>query len=113
MTLQELMATLHGHPDDLKFADVLETIDAEFEFTPCAFVNGDVHNTADENQGSCKVLCFAHKAGLAEGVALKLFAEHYRSVLADPKGTDHANIRQFMKRGWMGVSFNGSPLKKK
>lgn len=113
MTLQQLMAALHGNPDELMFADVIAAIDAEFEFTPTAFVNGDLHNSALENQGSCKVLCFAHKAGLAEGVALKLFAEHYRAVLAEPKGTDHQNIRQFMKRGWMGVSFDGAPLKKK
>lgn len=113
MTLQELMAALHGNPDTLMFDDVLLAIDAEFDFTPCAFTNGELHNSALENQGSCKVFCFAHKAGLAEGIALRLFAEHYRAVLANPEAYDHQNIRQFMKRGWKGISFNGSPLKKK
>lgn len=113
MTLQDLMAALYGNPESLKFDEVLATIDSEFEFTPCAFTNGDLSNSVQENQGSCKVLSFAHKAGLAEGVALKLFAEHYRDVLENPEGNNHQNIRQFMKRGWMGVSFNGSPLKKK
>lgn len=113
MTLKELLAALYQHPETLKFDDVLAAIDSEFEFTATAFVNGDVHNGAHENQGSAKVLAFAHKSGLAEGIALKLFAEHYRDVLADPEGSSHQNIREFMRRGWMGVSFAQPPLKKK
>ncbi|MDX1341224.1 MAG: HopJ type III effector protein [Reinekea sp.] len=113
MTLKELMAAVYQHPESLMFADVISAIDSEFDFTPSAFVNGELHNTETENQGSCKVLCFAHKAGMSEGHTLALFGEHYRDVLADPNGTGHANIRQFMARGWMGVSFAKPPLKKK
>lgn len=113
MTLQELLGTLYQQPEKLNFEDVLKAIDAEFEFTPSAFANGDLHNSQTENQGSCKVFAFAHKAGLSEGHTLKLFAEHYRDVLADPDGSSHQNIRQFMQRVWMGVSFATPPLKKK
>jgi hypothetical protein len=113
MTLQELMAALYQHPETLIFAEVIETIDSEFDFTPSAFVNGELQNSETQNQGSCKVLCFAHKSGLAEGITLKLFAEHYRAVLADPEGDAHQNIRQFMSHGWKKVSFHKPPLKKK
>jgi len=113
MTLQELMAALYQHPETLMFSEVIAAIDSEFDFTPSAFTNGSLHNQETENQGSCKILCFAHKANLSEGHTLALFAEHYRDVIADPNGTTHQNIRQFMTRGWMGVSFAKKPLKKK
>jgi hypothetical protein len=32
-------------------------------------------------------------------------------VLKNPDGTDHQNIRNFMKHGWDGVRFEGEPLK--
>ncbi|WP_245840531.1 HopJ type III effector protein [Ohtaekwangia koreensis] len=41
---------------------------------------------------------------------LSLFAEHYRSVLENPDGTDHQNIRQFMLHGWPGIIFEGQAL---
>lgn len=113
MTLNDLLAALHSTENELVFADVLATIDAEFDFTPSAFVNGNLQNSAEENQGSCKVFSFAHQAGLNEELTLKLFAEHYQDVLADSEGTGHQNIRQFMQHGWAKVSFAQSPLKKK
>jgi hypothetical protein len=113
MTLNDLLAAVYADSQTLEFTDVLAAIDAEFEFTPSAFVNGELQNGEHENQGSCKVLCFAHKAGLSEGHALRLFAEHYRDVKADPNGSSHQNIRQFMKHGWHKVSFEKKPLQKK
>ncbi len=112
MTLNDLLAAVYQQPETLMFDDVLKTIDAEFEFTPSAFVNGALQNGADENQGSCKVLSFAFKAGLNDVNTLTLFAEHYRDVLANPHGDNHQNIRQFMRKGWKGISFQLSPLKK-
>ncbi|WP_317170712.1 HopJ type III effector protein [Paraflavitalea devenefica] len=41
------------------------------------------------------------------------FAEHYQSVLNNPDGTDHQNIRQFMAHGWPGVVFEGKALLEK
>ena len=113
MSLSSLLAKLYQEPESLVFADVLATIDEEFEFTPSAFANGVIHNQASENQGSCKVLAFANQAGLSQVHALNLFAEHYRDGLANPSGDSHQNIRQFMERGWQGVSFERPPLKKK
>ncbi|TCS43753.1 HopJ type III effector protein [Reinekea marinisedimentorum] len=113
MTLNELLAAVYSAPESLEFQQVLAAIDAEFEFTPAAFSNGTVNNSETENQGSCKVLSFAHQAGLSEAHTLQLFAEHYRSVLASPDGSDHQNIRQFMAHGWKGVSFSGKALVKR
>ncbi len=45
---------------------------------------------------------------------LLLFSEFYREdVLKNPEGTDHQNIRNFMKFGWEGIVFEGEALKKK
>lgn len=93
-----------------KFADVIAYIDAHYQHTPTAFKNGAQINSADQNQGSAKVLSFAQLQGLDQAQTLALFAEHYQSVLATPEATDHQNIRQFMQHGWDGVSFEGSSL---
>jgi AraC-like DNA-binding protein len=113
MNLKDLLAAVYGNSQTLTFQQVLEAIDAEFDFTPSAFVNGQQQNNETENQGSCKVLSFASQAGLSEAHTLRLFAEHYRSVMANPDGNDHQNIRQFMQQGWKGVSFEKKALIKR
>jgi hypothetical protein len=56
------------------------------------------------------VFSFAKLEGLNQQDTLKLFAEHYASVLATPEASDHQNIRQFMQNGWDGVKFEGEAL---
>jgi hypothetical protein len=41
------------------FDDVLNHINAHYEFTPTTFNNGAVNNPAGQNSGSCRVLAFA------------------------------------------------------
>ena len=93
-----------------KFADVLAHMDARYAFTPTAFSNGETHNEAGQNNGSCKVFAFAQLEGLSAAQTLQLFAEHYAAVLATPTESDHANIRNFMRAGWGGIDFAGAPL---
>lgn len=95
------------------FNDVIAYIETKYTHTPTAFVNGAQENAADQNQGSAKVLAFGQLEGLSVEDTLKLFAEHYQSVLDTPEGKDHQNIRQFMANGWEGVSFAGNALTQK
>ena len=92
------------------FKDVIAYIDSMYIHTPTAFKNGNQENDADQNQGSAKVFAFGKLNELSEADTLKLFAEHYQSVLATPEGSDHQNIRQFMQYGWSGISFSGEAL---
>lgn len=92
------------------FNDVIAFIESKYTHTPTAFKNGAQENAADQNQGSAKVLAFGKLENLSVEDTLKLFAEHYQSVLDTPEGTDHQNIRQFMANGWEGVSFDGTAL---
>ena len=92
------------------FKDVIAYIDSKYSHTPTAFKNGNQENAADQNQGSAKVFAFSKLNELSEADTLKLFVEHYQSVLATPSGTDHQNIRQFMQNGWSGISFSGEAL---
>lgn len=94
----------------LNFADVIAFIEQHYAYTPQKFVNGYVHNSAGENVGSSKVFGFAKLHGLNQLDTLKLFAEHYRSVLATPQGTDHANIRNFQRFGWQAFLMEHNPL---
>lgn len=93
-----------------QFSDVLAYIDQHYHYTPTAFRNGAQYNQAGENQGSAKVFSFAQLHQLEHEQTLSLFAEHYVGVLADPTGSSHQNIRQFMQRGWQGIEFSGQAL---
>ncbi|WP_374294942.1 HopJ type III effector protein [Acinetobacter sp.] len=106
--LNDLLARLEA--GTAQFADVISLIDMHYQHTPTAFQNGAQHNSAEQNQGSAKVLSFAKLNGLDQAQTLRLFAEHYQSVLATPEGTDHQNIRQFMANGWYGVTFESEAL---
>jgi hypothetical protein len=96
--------------DSLTFKEVIEFIEIYYLHQPTAFKNGEVHNEATQNQGSAKVLAFAQLNNLNEEDTLYLFADHYQSVLNNPNGTDHQNIRQFMIHGWRGIVFEGQAL---
>lgn len=96
--------------DSLPFKDVIEFIETYYQHQPTAFKNGDLRNEATQNQGSAKVFTFAQLNKLSQEDTLHLFAEHYRSVLENPAGTDHQNIRQFMIHGWSGIIFEGQAL---
>lgn len=94
----------------LAFKDVIGFIETHYQHRPAAFKNGEAYNEATENQGSAKVFAFAQINKLSETDTLYLFAEHYQAVLNTPSGTDHQNIRQFMKHGWAGISFQSEAL---
>lgn len=93
-----------------QFADVLAWIEQRYQHTPTAFNNGNQVNTAEQNQGSAKVLRFAQLQQLNQQDTLALFAEHYQNVLDNPTADNHQNIRQFMQHGWDGVEFLGDVL---
>jgi hypothetical protein len=92
------------------FSGVIQFIETYYNHQPTAFKNGDAYNEATQNQGSAKVFAFAQLNNLNSADTLYLFAEHYQAVLANPEGTDHQNIRQFMKNGWEGINFEGEAL---
>ena len=94
----------------LAFADVLALIGEQYDYQPTEFCNGELVNVAGSNEGSCKVFSFAKLHDLTEAQTLSLFGEHYRDVLADPNGSGHQNIRQFMQSGWQGIVFKGVAL---
>lgn len=96
--------------NSLMFAAVLSFIEHNYIHQPTAFKNGDTYNEATQNQGSARVFAFGKINNLSEQDTLHLFAEHYQAVLANPNGSDHQNIRQFMAHGWAGVAFEGEAL---
>lgn len=107
MTEQELL-----QQSDINFPDVMQVIADNYQYQATAFKNGDTYNEAGTNEGSCKLFAFAQMHGLDEAKTLALFGQFYQDVLATPEGDDHANIRNFMKTGWAGIAFEGTPLTK-
>ena len=69
-----------------------------------------VENAQGQNEGSLKVFALGRLNGFTPEQALAAFGEHYRDVQATPEGTDHQNIRQFMRHGWLGIAFASVPL---
>ena len=109
--LQQFRACL-GDPA-FAFAETLAFVAAHYDYQPSAFRNGAVASDAGQNEGSCKTLGLALLEGLSLEETLQCFGEHYRSVLATPEGSDHANIRALMQHGLDAVQFGQAPLRAK
>jgi hypothetical protein len=111
MTVDSFLKTLRTAPESVSFDDTMAAIAAAYTFTPAAFTNGDIVNAAGQNSGSCKLLAFAKLNELNKEETLACFGAYYREdVLQHPQGTDHQNIRNFIKYGWDGVKFEQMPL---
>lgn len=109
-----ILEQLEKNPETIVFQEIIEYIDAHYDFTPTGFTNGETTNEAGQNNGSCKIFSFAKKHNLSVEKTLALFGDFYRKdVLENPNGTDHQNIRNFMKTGWEGISFEGEALTEK
>lgn len=109
-----LLNQIKNAPEHIDFKEVIPYIDKHYDFTPTKFTNGNAINEANENNGSCKVFSFAKLNDLSKEQTLALFGAFYREdVLGNPTGSDHQNIRNFMKSGWARISFAGEVLKKK
>ncbi|WP_209331205.1 HopJ type III effector protein [Lunatimonas salinarum] len=109
-----LLDQIRQNPQEIAFSEVIAHIDAHYEFYPTRFTNGDMVNEAGQNNGSCKLLFFAQELGLDAATTLQLFGDYYRTdVLKNPEGKDHQNIRNFIRYGWNGVLFEGTPLQRK
>ncbi|KMQ60813.1 type III effector [Chryseobacterium sp. BLS98] len=109
-----LLEQLKNNPETIQFKEVIAYIDENYDFTPSSFKNGDTVNEAGQNNGSCKVFSFAKLQGFSKDQTLSLFGEFYREdVLKNPEAADHQNIRNFMRYGWDGISFEGESLQQK
>jgi len=114
MELNNFLQRLNDAPDSIAFNEVIALIESLYDFTPTTFSNGGLVSEAGQNSGSCKIFSFAQLQGLTEQQTLACFGAYYRDdVLLHPEGTDHQNIRNFIKTGWAGISFQGSALSAK
>lgn len=111
---QSLLDQLTNAPESVEFEQVMAVIAAEYEHVPSGFTNGEQVNSAEQNQGSCKILGFARLNSLSEEATLHCFGKFYREdVLLHPEGKDHGNIRAFMRTGWAGVDLPETALTRK
>ncbi|RKS99237.1 HopJ type III effector protein [Flavobacterium sp. 123] len=114
MSTTSFLEKLKSTPEAVTFAETIAVIEENYTFTPTAFQNGLQHNDAGENSGSCKLFAFAKVLQLTETETLACFGAYYsEEVLGDPSGTNHQNIRNFMKTGWSGIQFEGEALQLK
>lgn len=111
MKLNKFLAALKKNPRKNSFLKTIDVIGEHYDFIPTAFNNGSLENKAGENNGSCKIFAFAQLHDLTEEETLACFGDYYfEEVLKNPEGTDHPNIRNFMKAGWEGIHFKGTAL---
>ena len=87
------------------FDETIAMIDKHYNYFAVSFTNGDLVNAANTNTGSAKVFSFGLMTKMDVDTTLRLFGEHYDAVKANPSGSDHQNIRNFMKNGWAGITF--------
>jgi hypothetical protein len=111
MNINTFLEKLKQTPTDIAFAETIATIEENYIFTPTAFKNGEQYNAIGENSGSCKLFAFALLQKLSVTETLACFGAYYfEEVLEEPNGTNHQNIRNFMKTGWDGIQFEGDAL---
>ncbi|CAH0995863.1 hypothetical protein EMA8858_01991 [Emticicia aquatica] len=111
MTLDSFLIKLREIPNQIEFTDTMAVIENLYDFTPTAFQNGDLHNEAGQNSGSCKLFSFAKLQNFTVEQTLSCFGAFYRvDVLENPDAKNHQNIRNFIKTGWNGIEFDGVAL---
>jgi hypothetical protein len=111
MSISSFLKKLKQTPKTITFAKTIALIEDNYDFTPTAFKNGTQHNAAGENSGSCKLFAFAKLQNLSQAETLACFGGYYfEEVLGEPEGTNHQNIRNFIKTGWDGIQFDGEAL---
>ena len=109
-----LLEKIKKHSEQIEFNEVIAYIDEHYHFSPTAFKNGNLYNEANQNNGSCKIFSFARRLNLSQNQTLHLFGDFYRKdVLEYPENKDHQNIRNFIKFGWEGISFEENALVEK
>ncbi|MFZ5502922.1 MAG: HopJ type III effector protein [Pseudomonadota bacterium] len=109
--METFLKKLKTAPENATFEAAMAVIDAHYDFTPTAFRNGGSRNEAGQNNGSCKIFSFARLHALTAEQTLHCFGDYYRDdVLKHPQGSDHQNIRNFIKTGWDGIAFEGNAL---
>ncbi|MEP1554061.1 MAG: HopJ type III effector protein [Paraglaciecola sp.] len=114
MIKESLLSQIKTSPETIEFTQVMDVITHYYDYTPSQFTNGDSTNLAGTNEGSCKIFYFAKIQNLTEPETLALFGSYYRDdVLKNPAGSDHGNIRNFIKTGWSKVTFDNAPLQQK
>ena len=112
--LNDFLNKLTAQPTTVQFEEAIAVIETSYDFTPTKFYNGYLVNEASENTASCKLFALGRLNKLTKQQMLHCFGHYYRDdVLNNPKGTDHANIRYFMRTGWSGIQFETLPLKLK
>ena len=115
-SLASILTRLATDMQGIQFQDVISVIDDNYDYSPTAFTNGisddRLFNEAGSNEGSCKIFCFGRLHKLSKQQTLNCFGDYYRiDVMQNPHGTDHMNIRNFIRHGWSGIIFEGDALK--
>jgi hypothetical protein len=114
MNINTFLDKLKQTPNTITFPETIAVIEENYIFTPTEFQNGLQHNASGENSGSCKLFAFALLQKLSVAETLACFGAYYfEEVLGDPEGTNHQNIRSFIKTGWDGIQFEGEALTSK
>ena len=111
ITLVHLLSQLSLNADDVSFEQVMQVVSDNYSYTPASFSNGDLLNDAGTNEGSCKIFYFAKLNKLTEQQTLACFGRYYhKDVLQNSQGSDHGNIRNFIKTAWQGIEFQSVAL---
>jgi hypothetical protein len=113
MSISTFLEKLKSLPKTVEFNETIAIVDENYKFTPTTFKNGLITNEAGKNSGSCKLFAFAKLHKLSQQQTLFCFGNYYKDVLHTPEGIDHQNIRNFMKTGWEGITFENEVLKAK
>ena len=110
-SLEAFLVDVKQEEHTIEFEQVMQIIADNYQYQPTEFTNGELVNEKGTNEGSCKIFYFAQLNNLSQQQTLACFGRYYREdVLENPTGTDHGNIRNFIKTGWQGIEFKSVAL---
>ncbi len=111
MSIASFLEKIKQNPEAIAFTETIAVIEENYDFSSTDFENGKLQNAAGENSGSCKLFAFAQVQNLSQAETLACFGAYYSDeVLNNPEGTNHQNIRNFVKTGWDGIKFKANAL---
>ncbi len=95
------------------FAEVISILNKRFKFSSTGFTNNGHKNDEGDSKskGSLKLLAVLKFINYSDkDNPAQFFKEHYESVVADPDGDSHPNIRHLMKGSLKDVHFYTSVI---
>lgn len=101
---REFVEKIKKNEITVTYQETIDFLDKHYDYFEVPFKCGDISYEPNVKKGAAKIFSFGLMTKMSVDETLRLFGEYYRDLT--PDGTDRPNIRNFIKYGWPGVTFD-------